>query len=153
MDIEIRFAKEEDLDLLVSMWVDFMGGDFGISSNFKVTKSNIEKWKCMARISIVQKMVKVVEVSGKLAGFLLMNIGSPPFDTIYKCALILELYIIPEHRRKGYGTQLLRAGMNYLKILGYEIIALNVLSENEEALRFYEREGFERAFYTLKKRI
>jgi ribosomal protein S18 acetylase RimI-like enzyme len=151
MDITIRFAEEEDLDALVELWVDFMGNGFDILSNLKITPENIKRWKSLAHMYILQKMIKVAAANGRVVAYILMNYGIPPLDTIYRCANILDLYVKKEYRKRGIGTLLLKDGMDYLKEQGFQLVALNVLTENFEALSLYEREGFHKVFYTLKR--
>ena len=151
MEMNIRFADEKDMDILVSMWKDFMGGDFADKSNLKMSEININRWRSLAKMSIQQRMIKVADTNGEVVGFILLNYGVQPFETIQKSALILELYVVPRHRRKGYGRRLLHDGLEYVKSQGCTLIALNVLSDNIHAIRFYEREGFEPVFHTMKK--
>lgn len=151
MEMIIRFATEKDMDTLVSMWKDFMGGDFAEKSNLKMSELNINRWRSLARMSVEQRMIKVADIDGEAVGFILLNYGVQPFETIQKSALILELYVVPRHRRKGYGRRLLHDGLHYVKSLGCDLMALNVLSDNVNAIRFYEREGFEPVFHTMKK--
>jgi GNAT superfamily N-acetyltransferase len=151
MDLVIRFAKVEDLQRISELWVEFMGDGFDILSNLKMSRDNTARWKCYAEIHIRQNMIKVAVLNGKIIGYILLSLGISPFETLYKCGNVLDLYIDKTHRRKGYGTVLLNDGLDYLKSLGYQMVALNVLTENAQALRLYEREGFDRVFYTLKK--
>jgi ribosomal protein S18 acetylase RimI-like enzyme len=153
MDVQIRYASEDDIDILVGMWKSFMWGDFAECSNLRMSETNIKKWRNLADLSIKQKMIQVAEVEDRIIGFILLNYGSQPFETIYPCALVLELYVDPEYRRRGFGSRLLYEGIAHAKELGYEVIALNVLCKNKEALCLYEKEGFEQVFYTLKKKI
>jgi len=52
------------------------------------------------------------------------------------------LYVKPEARRKGLGTELLRAAAQHAKEQGAEILALEVQERNAGARRLYERLGF-----------
>jgi ribosomal protein S18 acetylase RimI-like enzyme len=151
VDFAIRFAAVEDLERVAELWVEFMGNGFDILSNLKMSRENTARWKCYAEIHIRQNMIKVAVLNGRIIGYILLSFGMSPFETLYKCGNILDIYIEKAHRRKGFGTILLHDGMDYLKSLGYQMVALNVLTENVQALRLYEREGFDKVFFTLKR--
>jgi ribosomal protein S18 acetylase RimI-like enzyme len=57
-----------------------------------------------------------------------------------------ELYVIyvhPAEWRQGHGRALLREALRCLQEEGFEHVLLWVLQGNEQAIRFYERAGFE----------
>mgnify|MGYP002397208359 CR=1 FL=1 len=55
---------------------------------------------------------------------------------------ILEIGVMPKHRRKGYGESLLRKGIASLAGKGAEEVVLWVDSTNEPALNLYRKVGF-----------
>lgn len=55
---------------------------------------------------------------------------------------ITSIYIHPDFYRKGYGEKLLNSALKYLKESGYQDCYLWVLSENSNAQKFYEANGF-----------
>ena len=58
-------------------------------------------------------------------------------------AYLWGMYVCPEHRRKGLGTQLVRAVIKHAKTLpGLEYIHLSVSSAAPEAQHLYESIGF-----------
>lgn len=50
--------------------------------------------------------------------------------------------VLPEYRRRGYGTQLYEDGLAQARVLGAEVIETCVLAVNEDGLRFAEARGF-----------
>lgn len=77
--------------------------------------------------------VKVAEVSGEIAGFVL---GRIEHDSL---AHVITLDVAPEARRKGVGTRLMRAMHREFLRRNAEISVLEVSAENTAARRFYER--------------
>ena len=63
----------------------------------------------------------------------------------------LYISVSREHRRKGIGTLLLNALEKQAKNEGIEIIELDVVDKNKEAINFYIKNGFN-ITCTLKKR-
>ncbi len=153
MALVFKFAEEHDLDTLARFWMELMGGTFAELSNLKVNPENVERWKLFARTFVRQKLIKVAVLDEEIIGYIFMNLGIHPFETIYKCANILDIFITEKHRGKGYGTLLMTDGMKYLKSIGYEMVALNVLAVNSGAIKLYEREGFEKVFHTMKRSL
>lgn len=53
------------------------------------------------------------------------------------------IYILPEHRAKGFGTTTLTAMIEYAeRYLMMHTIAAHVIKENEQAMRLFEKCGF-----------
>ncbi|WP_246101269.1 GNAT family N-acetyltransferase [Streptomyces cyaneus] len=50
--------------------------------------------------------------------------------------------VLPEYRRRGYGTQLYEEGLAHARVLGARVIETCVLAVNEDGLRFAEARGF-----------
>ena len=63
------------------------------------------------------------------------------FD-VPKRGRITELVVNENYRGKGIGKTLLQKMNKYLKSIGCEKIMLAVFGYNEEAIRFYQRNGF-----------
>ena len=57
-------------------------------------------------------------------------------------ALLDELYVAPEKRGGGLGTQLLHAVERECLASGAELLEINVDGEDVDARRFYERHGY-----------
>lgn len=57
-------------------------------------------------------------------------------------ALLDELYVMPDLRRRGLGTALLAAAESMARQRGAELVEINVDGEDLDARRFYERHGY-----------
>ena len=55
---------------------------------------------------------------------------------------IPSIYLHPDYYHKGYGEKLLTYALDKLRIDGYVKCYLWVLSENANAIKFYEKNGF-----------
>ena len=63
-------------------------------------------------------------------------------------------FIVRESLRgNGVGKKLLEGVENWGRSRGSEYMELNVLSQNLNALRFYEKENFEESVRVLRKRL
>lgn len=59
-------------------------------------------------------------------------------------AEILNLAVLPECRRQGYGSRLLAAAEQHVRSRGALSLFLEVRESNSPAIRFYENQGFVR---------
>lgn len=55
---------------------------------------------------------------------------------------IISIYVLPQHFGKGYGKKLFAFVRNQLHFRGFNEIYLWVLEDNQQARKFYERNGF-----------
>jgi mycothiol synthase len=79
---------------------------------------------------------------GWFIGFCQTDIGRRPDDG--PRAEIWTVGILPEHRGRGLGRELLRWGVQRLRSVSDLAVTLSVNGRNERALGLYEREGFRR---------
>lgn len=56
--------------------------------------------------------------------------------------LLDELYVVPDRRGHGVGTQLLKAAEHECRRRGARLLEINVDGEDTDARRFYERHGY-----------
>jgi len=69
-------------------------------------------------------------------------LGWAGLHTLYETAQILTVGVIPEARRRGVGTELVRLLADEAKQRGATELLLEVRVDNEPAKALYEREGF-----------
>lgn len=58
------------------------------------------------------------------------------------CVEIKDLYVLPEHQRKGCGKKLLSHTLRKMRVKGYMHAFLYTAENNTNARRFYEKFGF-----------
>lgn len=91
--------------------------------------------------------------NGKAVGLI------PPYDEYdyldYKCPKrgeVTELIISSKVRSKGIGSKLMDKMEEYFKSVGCEYIIINVFAYNENAIKFYEKQGYHtRMLVDIKK--
>jgi len=67
------------------------------------------------------------------------------------CARVNDFYVVPEERRKGYGSAMVQWLFSHLDSLGVERIDLSVRRDNPTALAFWQAQGFGIAGYRLRQ--
>jgi ribosomal protein S18 acetylase RimI-like enzyme len=81
-----------------------------------------------------------------------MRVGFVSFEVEIekRFAQLGNLYVSPNFRRKGFGTEIVRLVFGHLDDLGIEQIDLNVRRDNPHALNFWKAQGFGVALYRLR---
>lgn len=85
-------------------------------------------------------------VDGKPIGFVSVTIALKR-----KEAMIEDFYVLPNERRKGYGTAIRRALYRQFDQIGIELVELHVRRDNPQALAFWEAQGFRIALYRMRQ--
>jgi len=90
------------------------------------------------------QMLFVAENEGILAGYAVIEIKEAPrFATFVprRFAYIPDIAVSKRFQRRGIGTELFRACMDWAKEQGATSVELTVWTFNEQAIRFYESLG------------
>jgi putative acetyltransferase len=81
----------------------------------------------------------ILEVDGKIAG----GAGVFPTEGLPEgCCELVKLYLLPEHRRKGYGKQMIERCFESARKSGFTQMYLETMPELKNAMGLYEQCGF-----------
>ena len=100
-----------------------------------------------------KKDILVAQCGVQLLGFaLVLMTHTPPYRCFvpHPYADLLDLAVLPAARGKGLGTLLLQAVKGWAKAYGADYLELGALSNNQGAIRLYEREGFRECLKTFR---
>ncbi len=108
--------------------------DLGYECDVELVKSRLEN------LDPNNECVFVAEVNSKVVGYVHIII----FNTLYykSMANIQGMVVAKEHRRKGYGKELMNAAENWAREKGIEIIRLNSGFVRPKAHEFYRTIGY-----------
>ena len=87
----------------------------------------------------------------ELAGFIQFAAETDAYEQDVTRGAIENIYVRPEHRGRGVGSDLLATAEEQLFEAGVDRIRLEVLAPNEDARRFYARHGYEPHRVELEK--
>ena len=150
--MEIRAAVPEDIPSLLALYKGLFAEAAQIQPyNFRPAEQSEEFLKQVMADPSSALLTAVSE--GKPVGFALLRelrTPSAPCLTPHRFAALEDLAVAPELRGVGVGSSLLDAAKDWARSRGLDYLELNVLAENTQAKRLYERNGFESAVCKLQ---
>ena len=89
----------------------------------------------------------VAVADGSVVGFAAGVLRDRPQEEIYEVipfhdGEVIELYVVPDRRRQGVGTNLLRACEGWFLDHGCGAVHIEVFAPNTSAVEFYARHGY-----------
>lgn len=130
----IREAKLEDVDKIYNLGK--------VVEEFNVSGEAATFWpKHILRNCIKSKTdwLILAEENDEILGFTIIN-NSP----VFKKAVIENIFVTPQHRKKGIGKKLLTAAVEKIRETDCEYICILTEADNETAIDFYVGSGFNR---------
>ncbi|MBN1151267.1 GNAT family N-acetyltransferase [candidate division WOR-3 bacterium] len=83
----------------------------------------------------------LILISDEPVGYFCLT-SSYTLENYGKDCFLDEIYIKPDHRKLGVGSEIIKYIENYLKNRDFKAIHLIVYDSNQEAHKFYLRNGF-----------
>jgi ribosomal protein S18 acetylase RimI-like enzyme len=127
--MKIRKFEQQDVNRCLDIECSETGGNRELLKNNFVRELNDER-----------SLVLVAEINNEIAGFIDGRI-----DAWNNSFYIEQLYIDKKHRSQGYGSKLLSEVIKTAKQLKLRIIFVDLPPQNKGAMRFYLRNGFQKA--------
>lgn len=147
--------KEEVKDLLVELQEYIISIDKEkyniITKEYRdnyFNKTMDEIYKYEGKMYLYKDNDKII---GLIVG-LINNLEESTYD--FKCpkrGRITELVVSKHYRKSGVGSILLHSMEDYLKSVGCKDILLGVFAYNENAIKFYERNGYHMRMHDMTK--
>ncbi len=98
-----------------------------------------ERWRLRLKPVFATQTMLVGESGGEIVAY-----ASGTLDPATRSAYIDLLAVDQRHQSKGYGREMLRGMLEYMKQQGAEHAHLDCLTNNQAGNRLYESEGFQR---------
>ncbi len=153
-EVEIRQAREDDVDLLARLNHGVQGLHAAAHPHlFKVVGDDrpIAAWFATF-LARPEARVLIGTVGEEAVGYITGNLRQypdNPFRHPLTIGVIDQLAITPGARRRGYGEGLLDALLAHFRQVGVDRVELSVWAFNEEARDFYLRRGFAIAYHAM----
>ena len=132
--MKVRRAGPDDFEAVAAMWRDF---DHELAPPIHEGPADEEKELAEVAEILASEIAFLAETDdGATCGFALAKRRTAALGTL------TDLYVIPEARRSGIGTELMREVLVAFGSLGIEMIDLEIVSSNAGARSLYARWGF-----------
>jgi len=152
----IREATIEDLKRVKFLWLKLAEEMYKIEEYIFPSRENAERWfsSILSTLREGRGKVLVAQLNGEIVGFIYFVHSLRMFFEVSKqVALISDMYVKPEFRRRGIGSLLLEKCFEHLRKLDIKHVMLSVLSNNLAAVKFYEKHGFKICRYDMSRNI
>jgi L-amino acid N-acyltransferase YncA len=136
--MHIRDATIEDLPAIVAIYNSTVPTRVVTADTEPVSVASRQKW--FADHSPARRPLWVAEESGQVAGWLSYSsfYGRPAYDSTCE----VSLYLVPEYRRQGLGTQMLLRCIEHAPRIRVTTLLGFIFGHNELSLRLFEKMGF-----------
>lgn len=138
--MQIRDATIKDLPAIVDIYNSTVSTRMVTADTEPVSAANREQW--FAEHTPTRRPLWVAEDEGRMAGWLSYSsfYGRPAYNGTCE----VSIYLAPEHRRQGLGTQLVVRSIEHAPHIGVTTLLGFIFGHNEPSLRLFEKLGFAR---------
>ncbi len=138
--MNIQIATSKDIDQLCNLLIILMEQEADFTPNIEAHKRGLEM---IINTPETGKIIKLEE-GNKIIGMISM-LFSISSALGAKVATFEDFIILPNHRGKGYGTQLFGYALQEAQSSGCKRISLLTDKDNTKAHSFYQKQGMERS--------
>lgn len=139
--MEIRKAKLDDIEGIFELLNELYAGKIEYNIFSKIYMEKLNDCNNYYIVAIENK---------KIIGILISEI-SYKLHKSKKVSFIEDLIVNEQYRNRGIGKLLIEDAIRYAKKLECEVVELTSYITNENAHRFYEKNGFKKHSYKFKK--
>lgn len=146
----IRRIAVEELDRIEPLWNALREHHANVRPDLGPPRSREESWSLRrgqyaAWLEDTDNFLLLAERDDEAVGYAMVHVrsGSATWPLAERTGEIETLSVLPSERGQGTGTELLEEVRRQLRARGVQEIALHVVHTNRDALRFYERHGFD----------
>ena len=148
MDVTIRYATQEDLDLLSELGAKTFFDTYGETNTEENMRSymraTFDKAVIMKELNNRTVSFLIAMTSDTAIGYAKLGRNNIPGNIALNQAIELErLYIVKEAKGRGVGSALMNACMALARSESFKVLWLGVWEHNHRAMDFYKKCGFE----------
>lgn len=153
--MELVETASDDVDVLADYWFSLASGMEQYSELNELAVENPAE----ARSGFERQLdrddttVFLPEDEGTSVGYLTLREDTRPSRERSQYANIVDLFVEPEYRDRGHGSDAIAAVKRIARERGSEHVMVSCETHNEGARRFYEANGFEEKQVTFVQRL
>ena len=137
----VRQAQSADQPAVGNLWEELLASQSDFDDRIGISEDARDRWENDFSMWIDDDSARLYVVEnddGTIVGFASARQWGPP--PIYEDSVEVfldELYVHPDHRREGYGSQLVRAVRDWAEEIEARRIRLRVLTSNADGRAFW----------------
>lgn len=139
---DVRQARMADREAVGQMWLQLLNEQADLDDRMGVAEDALDRWMNDFPVWLEDETDRIFVAEGveeKPVGFATARRwGPPPIYEESSEVYLDELYVQPDTRRRGYGTQLVHAVRDWVTQVGAQRIRLRVMAANEAGRAFWE---------------
>jgi phosphinothricin acetyltransferase len=141
--MQVRDATIEDLPTIVEIYNSTIASRMVTADLGPVSVESRMNW--FHQHSAARRPLWVLDAAGSVIGWFSYSsfYGRPAYDATCE----VSLYLAPEHRGKGLGTQFLQRGIEHAPAIGVSTLLGFIFGHNVPSLNLFEKHGFQRWGY------
>jgi ribosomal protein S18 acetylase RimI-like enzyme len=147
--MHIEQGTVDDAATVAALWVDLASEQVTAGSHIRPGSNRPLIRDEFARYAATDRLL--VARGDELVGFVTFTIEDGTYGLDVVRGLVENIYIVPEYRNQGIGSELLAAAESHLADRGADVVALEALAANTDAQRFYRRQGYDSHRVELEK--
>jgi len=139
--VRIEAATRDRADALADLWVRLADEQQAYGSHL-LSDGNREAVREIILRHVVTDRLSVALVDETVVGFVTFDVETGYFEQDVTRGVIEHLYVAPDYRDAGIGSDLVARAERALSEREVDVISLEVMADNEAARRFYRRHGY-----------
>lgn len=163
--MEYESPSIDDVEELADLWVELAREQRDLGSRLLSEENRSSVRDTLARLVVTGGLI-VARAPGegddegaaegdddRIVGFVMFEYAAGSYETDAVRGTIQNLYVRPEYRNEGIGAELLGRAEGELVDAGTDVVAVEAMAENEDALRFYRAHDYDVHRLRLEKRL
>ena len=144
--VAIERGSIEDVDAVADMWVELAESQREFGSHLFADTNRATVRETTAQNAVGDQLLVAREESAddadEIVGFVTFGVESEGYDQDVTRGVVRNIYVEPDRRGEGIGSDLLAGAERRLADRGADAVSLDVMADNEDARRFYRRHGY-----------
>ncbi|MFC4448345.1 GNAT family N-acetyltransferase [Halorussus aquaticus] len=151
--VSVELGSTADADAVADRWVELAAEQRAFDSHLSADANRSAIREAIAQSAIADELLVVRTETDDIVGFVTFGIESGNYEQDVTRGVVQNIFVVPERRGEGIGSELLRAAERRLAESGADALALEVMADNDAARRFYRRHGYAPHRVELEKSV
>jgi ribosomal protein S18 acetylase RimI-like enzyme len=139
--VTIDPADPAEADAVADLWVALAEDQRRHGSALRADANRAAMRESLARHAAADGLT-VAHEAGTVVGFVRFDVADGALASDRTRGVVRDLFVVSDRRGEGIGRRLLGAAESALRNRGAEVVTVEALARNADAIRFYERRGY-----------